>query len=231
MALKINDDLKLIFLHIPKTGGMFITLSLLKNYNFEEYDIFKNDINNTIKRCVNLIETGYKFLLHDKIINYKYFCFVRNPYERFISGIIYMNVEKDGFSNLHEVIMNIDNYKNCIVNTRRSDLETFAHLFLTQTHFIKNIPNITVLRFENLNSNFCDFLLKNGIKEILHENLPINNSMYNKKNFWEYYDTFVLNFVNNFFDEDFKTLGYEKYDNVLDFYYHMNKKHNPYKKD
>ena len=77
--------------------------------------------------------------------------------------------------------------------------------------------------------DFCDFLLKNGIKEISHEKTPINNSTYEEKHFWEYYDTFVLNFVNSFFDEDFKNFGFEKYDNVLDFYYQMNKKFNPYK--
>jgi hypothetical protein len=242
MALKINHDLKLVFLHIPKTGGMFITLSLLKNYNFEEYDIYENnsnqivnnkDINNKningIKRCTSLIENGYRYLLHEEIMNYKYFCFVRNPYERFISGILYSDIKKDGFSNLYEVIMNMENYKNCMVNTRLNDLEAYLHIFLTQSHFIKNIPNVTILKFENLNNNFCDFLLKNGIKEISHEKTPINISTYEEKHFWEYYDTFVLNFVNNFFDEDFKNFGFEKYDNVLDFYYQMNKKLNPYK--
>ena len=140
-----------------------------------------------------------------------------------------MDITKDGFSNIGQVIINMENYKNCLVNSPRRDLETYVHLFLTQSSCIKDIPNITILKFENLNDNLSDFLLKNGIKEILHQETPLNVSSYCSKNCWEYYDTFVLNFVNDYFDEDFKNFGFEKYNNVLDLYYHMKQKYKPYK--
>ena len=232
MVLIINDVLQICFIHIPKTGGMYIKNSLLTNYNFKEIDIIEyktiNEIEKIIKRCNNFIEKGYSHYLYKEIMDYKYFCFVRNPYERFISGIIYMNIAKDGFNNINEVINNMENYKNCLVNSPSRDVELYAHLFVLQCHFIKNIPNITILKYENLNNSFSGFLLKNGIKEITHDKTYINKSIY-KKNFWEYYDINLLNFINNYFDEDFKNFGYEKYNNILDFYYNMNKKYKPYK--
>ena len=157
MSLKINDELKIIFIHIPKTAGMFITESLKKNYNFIEYNGIKDLKNeNHIKKykCINLIENGYSFFKNLNLLNYKYFCVTRCPYERFISGILYCNINNDGFNNIKDVILNMENYKNGTVNNYYSDIETYVHLFISQYHFIKNIPNMTILNFENLNDNF-----------------------------------------------------------------------------
>ena len=141
-----------------------------------------------------------------------------------------MQTYKDGILNLKDCILNIENYKKGNVNNICRDLETYSHIFLTQYHFIQNIPNIVILQFENLNDNLCDFLLENGIKEINHELKPVNYSSYQAKKFWEYYDVYCLDFVNKLFDEDFKRFGFQKYTNIFDFYYHMIKKYNTYKK-
>jgi hypothetical protein len=233
MSFKINHELELVFIHLPKNGGNFITDSLLRYYNFEMYEsqeILKNENNNIRikKRADKLIESGYNFLLSTNLINYKFFCVVRNPYERFISAFEYLNLSKYEIFTLKDCILNMENFKKGLVNNLITDLNAYVHLFVRQTYFIKNIPNLTILHFENLNENFCDFLLKNGIKEIKHENIVLNKTNY-KINFWEYYDSNTLTFVNNYFDEDFKKFGFKKYDNILDFYYNMKQKYKPYK--
>ena len=231
MSLKINDELKIIFLHIPKTGGMFITFSLINYYNFKEHQKI-NDDNTELqvkKKCVKFIESGYTHLLTPQILNYKFFACVRNPYERFISGYLYVEANSYGFLNVNDTIRNLENFKNGLCYYMVCDLNIYIHLFITQTDFIKNYPNVTILQFDNLNSTFCDFLLKNGVTEIKHPNLIVNKVEYKNTKFWEYYDSYTLNFVNNYFDNDFKNFGFEKYHNVNDLYYHMIKKHNTYK--
>lgn len=237
MSLKINDDMKLIFIHIPKNGGIFIKGNILKFYKFRMYDKFDNIITNNIiderKKeylfLTKFTENGYSWLLNDKILNYKYFCVKRCPYDRFVSGFLYSS-NKNNIYTLKDCILNKDNFKNGKISNIVDDLSAYTHIFLTQCHYIQNIPNLTILNFEFLNDELCKFLLENGIKEILHENKPKNTTTkYKSKKFWEYYDSFSLDFVNEYFDEDFKFFGFPKYTNLSNFYYHMTAKYNPYK--
>jgi len=174
------------------------------------------------------IESGYSWLLNETLLNYKYFCIKRCPYDRFVSGFLYSS-NKNNIYTLKDCILSKEKFKNGKVENTVDDLSAYTHIFFTQCHFIQNIPNLTILCFDNLNNELCNFLLENGIKEILHENKPINASTTKSKKFWEYYDNFSLNFVNTYFDEDFKFFGYPKYTNISDFYYHMIIKHTPHK--
>ena len=233
MSLKINDDLRLIFIHIPKTGGIFIKDNILQKYNFRLYDKllntnFPSKIHKEKMIVDNFIEKDYSWLLNEKLMDYKYFCVRRCPYERFVSGFLYSS-NKHGINSLKDCILNKERYKNGKISNIFSDSGSYTHIFLTQYHFIKNIPNLTILNFDNLNNDLCKFLLDNGIKEIKHENKPRNVTKKTNSKFWEYYDSFSLNFVNEYFDEDFKFFGFTKYNNLSDFYYHMIIKHNPYK--
>jgi hypothetical protein len=99
-------------------------------------------------------------------------------------------------------------------------------VFVSQKQYIKNIPNLTILNFENLDKELSNYLKENDF-EIIHEKNKISkNSTFKEKNFWEYYDKFILDFVNEYFDEDFKNFNFPKYTSLIDFYYQMNKKYN-----
>lgn len=62
-----------IFIHIPKTGGTFIR-NFIKNKNF---NIINNEIHLTIKQSENYIS------------NVPSFCFVRNPWDFYVSRFFY----------------------------------------------------------------------------------------------------------------------------------------------
>jgi len=231
MSLIINNELKLIFIHVPKNAGGFIRKTLLNNYNFEIYDILDelSDDNKRIKKCINIIEFGYTWLINTKLQNYDVFCIIRNPYERFISGYLYIKTYREDIFTIKDLILNKDNLKNGIFKNTLVDLDTYCHIFITQSHFINGLPNLCILNYDNLNYNLCNFLLKKGITTIQHENIILNSSLYEKNGFWEYIDSFSLNFINTFFYDDFNKFGFEIFKNIFDFYYFMNKKYISYK--
>jgi len=238
MSIYINNEKKICFIHIVKNGGIYTSGNLVKLYNFTRYEgmaplsvDMKYYISNfnfrdatKIFNAVNkIINNGYSTFINSDILNYKYFCVTRCPYQRFISGLLY---SKKNYK------INMDNLKNFIINKEKlikgnlNDLLAYSHIFVTQSHYIKNIPNLTILTFENLDKDFCNYLKENDF-EILHNEKTIKkNSTFKEKNFWEYYDKFTFDFVNQYFDEDFKKFNFTKYNNLIDFYYQMNKKYN-----
>jgi hypothetical protein len=123
---------------------------------------------------------------------------------------------------LKNFIINKENLKN----ESYKEILTYSHVFVSQKQYIKNIPNLTILNFENLDKELSNYLKENDF-EIIHEKNKISkNSTFKEKNFWEYYDKFILDFVNEYFDEDFKNFNFPKYTSLIDFYYQMNKKYN-----
>jgi hypothetical protein len=236
MSLYINDETKLVFIHIPKNGGVFVSSQLVTYYNFKrnegmfplsiDYEQFIKSKNENYKiritRAIkNICNNGYKSIINEQILNYNFFCFSRCPYQRFISGILYSNESflKLDTNKIKDIILNINN----LANGKYLEILTYSHIFVTQSQFIKNIPNLKILNFENINNDLCDLLLTNNF-QLKHNDVPLNNTK-KSKNFWEYYDNFVLDFVNFHFDEDFKKFNYQKYNTLTDFYYNMKKKY------
>jgi hypothetical protein len=239
MSIYINKDKKLAFIHIVKNGGLYTSNNLLSFYNFERYEglipisvdikyflstFNKSDQLKIINKTNKIILDGYFSIIDSDILNYKYFCVVRCPYQRFISGILYSKsyIFNIDMNNLKNFIINKENFKNGLYN----DLLTYSHVFVTQSQYIKNIPNLTILNFENIDKELCIYLKENGFDIKHNENSVPKNSTFKDKNFWEYYDKFVFNFVNEYFDEDFKNFNFPKYTSLIDFYYQMNKKYN-----
>lgn len=92
----INHIKKYVYVHIPKTGGVSITNSLLENEGFNFKTHFSQDDLPSEVREKYLLggERQHKFLSQYKEIFQKdYFCFafVRNPFERAVSAWTYYN--------------------------------------------------------------------------------------------------------------------------------------------
>jgi hypothetical protein len=154
-------------------------------------------------------------------LDYKFFCFKRCPYQRFISGILFCGIN---ISNLKKFILDREKFKD----GNFFQVSQYAHIFVSQYQYIKNIPNLTILNFENINNDLCKYLISAGIEIKHNENNIKKNTSLKEKSFWEYYDKFVLDFVNEYFDEDFKNFNFPKYTSLIDFYYQMNKKYNSF---
>ena len=101
----INHDLKALYIHIPKTGGTYITSILSKYYGFKNYYLKRPDHNqfckifdNSVDKHENKLFGTYLYYKTspylNKIMNmdnfkwetYKIFTFVRDPINRLISG-------------------------------------------------------------------------------------------------------------------------------------------------
>lgn len=238
MSLYINNEKKIIFIHIVKNGGIFTSGKLINFYNFTRYEgmlplslnpyefirkyneLEQNIIVNTM---IKIIKNGYLSLINSDYLNYKYFCVIRCPYQRFISGILFCNNKNECVINdLKNYILNRENLKN----KHFTGYIDYSHIFVTQSQYLKNIPNLTLLNFENINKELCDFLKNNNFEIKHNEEKSYKNSSFKEKNFWEYYDKFIFDFVNEYFDEDFKNFNFPKYNSLIDFYYQMNKKYN-----
>jgi hypothetical protein len=191
----INHDKKAIFIHIPKTGGTYIRENLSKYYGFNFYvikrpdhDLFCNThkynksteytdfvanrehgilkyakTSNYINRMTNMNK--------DKWNNYKIFSFVRNPYDRFISGWNYLNLKHGINTSFEDFIDNKDNV---------SDFE-YIHSFMSQYNNMIDENNEFKIDFlgyfENIEEDFHNILLNIGFKknEIIHDLSKKNN--------------------------------------------------------
>ena len=220
----INHDKKAIFIHIPKNGGSYIAEILSKYYGFKNYYLQRPDhklfclnIDKSVKKHENKIHGTlmyYKTSLHiNKIMNmdidkwntYYIFSFIRNPYDRIISGWNYCNKYNIPF----------ENYININENTNSYD---YWHVFMSQTrHIINNKGKININfigKFENLENDLKIILNNIGIKNIIH-NTYIKNSK--KHDFYlKYYNNInIINNVNNILKEDLDNFDYKYLENNI----------------
>ena len=131
--------------------------------------------------------------------NYFIFTFVRNPYDRIVSGWNYCNKYKIPF----------DKYINIDKATNSFD---YWHVFMPQVRHIIG-PNgivkedLFIGKFENIEDDLKIVLEKIGINEIIHK--PFKKNSKKHANYKEYYhDDRVIEKVNEICDEDFKYLDY-----------------------
>ena len=229
----INHDKKAIFIHIPKTGGTYIRENLEKYYGFKFYIIKRPDHNdfchsdlyiknqqfkdfvanrehgilkyakssNYINRMINMNNIKWK--------SYKIFCFVRNPYDRLVSGWNFLNSKHNINTSFEDYIKKKDNV---------SDFE-YIHSFMSQYNNMINendLFSIDLLgKFENIEDDFKKILINIGFEEsdIIHDKNKKNN--FEHKSYWEIINNqTLLNNVNNICDDDFKYFHYKKSENI-----------------
>ena len=225
----INHDLKTVFIHIHKTGGTYISYMLQKYYGFKNYylrrpdhDIFCMNKKKTTKylNYENRIHGVLNYFKTSPFINkkmnmtpqkwdtYYKFCFIRNPYDRIISGWYHVNKLNIPFSNY------LNLYNRC------NDVE-FMHVFMPQ---VRNIINEKgkldinfIGQFENLEEDFQKVLKNIGVKDIIHE---VSKKMNKREHdaFYTYFSQGALNKVNVILKEDFKYLNFKMFDNITDFF-------------
>lgn len=191
--IKENDDLKAIFIHIPKNAGISI-----------EEAIFGRKVGHH-----RMIE--YCAFDEKKFKEYYKFTVVRNPFDRLVSAFFFLKAggrnENDrmwALQNLFE-IDSFEEFIDSLKRRKRFFKNTMKHLhFLPQYYFLEdfngNIPLDKTIHFEKLNDGFfevCNDLNIKG-KKLEHKNKS-------KRSDWNiYYDDNTKDFVYNIYKKDFK---------------------------
>lgn len=219
----INHDKKAVFIHIPKTGGSYVAEILSKNYGFKRYylqrpdhKIFCQGKDQSVDKHENKIHGTLMYYKTSPYINnimnmdenkwntYFIFTFVRNPYDRIVSGWNYVNRYNIPF----EKYINIGDKANAY---------DYWHVFMSQTrHLISNNGKIRadyIGKLEDLENNLRYLLNKLGFDHILHKLFLKNEKKH--KNYKLYYeDNSIIEKVNLIIEEDLKNLDYEEIKNI-----------------
>lgn len=212
----INHDLKAIYLHIPKTGGSYISSILTNYYGFKNYYLKRPDHNQFCKIYDSSVDKHenklygtylyYKTSIHlNKIMNmnenkwkqYKIFTFIRDPINRLISGYKYCK-ENNHYKNLSfDIFIKKSINLNCW---------TYWHCFMPQIRHIVNENNENICFYigkqENLENDLNEVLNMFGLN-IIHKPF-LKNKTNNRENIQYDHD-----FLKKMFNEDYTRLYHD----------------------
>jgi len=224
----INHEKKSIFIHIPKTAGIYVRENLSNYYGFELFclkrpdhiKICKTDVklnkNNQLCFCNKALSVlnYYKTSKHlsdlmdmdeEKWNTYYKFCFVRNPYDRIVSAWNYtcqteqLNISFNKYLKLKDIV----------------NENEYFHVFFPQSKQLLNDKNEICFdfigKYENLEDDLKKILITIGFKEdeINHTKMAKNKRPHKSKNIL-IKDQETLEMVNEICNSDFEILDYEK---------------------
>ncbi len=221
----INHDLKAIFIHIHKTGGSYVASVLKRFYGFETYylkrpdhDIFclnrfKNPNQKNYENRVHGVYMYYKTspqlnakmgMTPQKWDSYYKFTFIRNPYDRMVSGWNHMKKSS-------KIPLPFDRYVT--MKSMVSDME-YIHTFMNQAQHIWNERRQLVVNFighfERLEEDLDKVLTHLGIYYRIHNPYQRINS-HAHLHYSAYFNQGALDVVNGLIAEDLKYFGSSEY--------------------
>ncbi len=199
---------KIIFIHIPKTGGLTIEKILIDYYGFRlftfkhgpyEFLHFSRNRLGFLNYIMTQSEESKQYNLSEFFI----FAFVRNPYERSISSINYLYQRS--------ITLNIPfpNSMDQFITVSRTNPYFYCHFNLSQTDCLRNLKGEVQVnfigRFENFKEDLSRLLfevLGLPVKDIfgIHENKNSSQLIFNK--------SYIRDTVTTVHAEDFRMFGY-----------------------
>jgi len=199
-----NDNINLLFIHIPKTGG-----SNFENYMSYKYNIPLNEKSLSTKRLNNI---SYQHLLYTDIIrnnnihpdftinfhNINIITFVRNPYSKIISELFFFRLINSSSTPEEVFIAMKDTF---LVNDNTYDNHNLPQYMFVIDENNNVINNIKIIKTETLtddlkNIGFDDFYFF------------VNSDNINK-DYSKYYNSDSIKLVNEYYEKDFFYFRYE----------------------
>ena len=200
-------DKNILFIHIPKTAGTVIENEIKKHTKQKLYSGYGNTILETPFNKSSLqhqyYTTIYKYRkkLNVNFKNIKVFCCIRNPYNRIISDLFWLELINKNSSPEKVKKVILENY------LYRDDVKIDGHntpqyKYVTDENE-KLLPNIKIFKCEELNkcnNELCKFL-----------NLNINVVRPNvNKNYSKYLNKETISIINKFYKKDFEIFNFQK---------------------
>jgi len=180
---------KILFLHIPKTGGTSVDDYFSKKFKVEL---------NPACLCRRLPGSSFPLeqLTYKQVMRFvkdkvRVLTVVRNPYERIVSdlffrGKIKQDSSKDKVYSLLKKHIEENNENHCI----------------PQYEFIQGAPNVCILHTETLTED----MRRIGYSDF-NEKANVNKS---KVNYYDYLNDNSIRLINSYYDKDFELFKYKK---------------------
>lgn len=176
----ISDKYKIVFIHIPKNAGTFITYCL-KQIDEDIRYIYSNSFGHQTYSFLQNLD------LFENIKDYTFFCVLRNPYDNILS---FYNFTRS----------------NALYKDLTFTEQINKYGFLYQMAYIKDlsnniVKNIHIINFKNLINEFKNFLINNNVEiskidfskmNKINKTIYIKNELSNEE----------LNFLNDRFPEE-----------------------------
>jgi hypothetical protein len=175
--------------------------------NLEYDNSFFNKVLGILSYCKTSIYLNEKMNMNEEKWNtYIKFCFIRNPYDKLLSGWRHFKILFNRNISLYEYLNYYSNKNNV------SDIE-YGHVFMSQkTQIQDNNGNCGVDiigRFENLEEDFRFILTKIGFSCINHKEKKVNVSNISNTDIIRL-EVREIKLINKIFKEDFDTFHYKQ---------------------
>ena len=205
-----NNDINVLFIHIPKTGGTSLEQYFSSKYNIplNNKSLFCNiqdeqllneniEINSSLQHITYTQLVKYSKIFNINFNNIKIITIVRNPYERFVSDLFFLKLITT--DKTKEEVFNILN--KYIVSDNHDNHNIPQYKFITNDKG-EIIQNIHILKTESLT---------NEIKNLGYIDFDVYvNINTNKVNYFNYLNNESIKIINNFYHLDFILFNYDK---------------------
>jgi hypothetical protein len=199
----IDHQKKLIFVHIPRTGGTSIS-SVLSNNEKSALNIHplnKNFLSNSLSNYFKFTSIRNPF---DRLVSVYHYCIRENfsiVYSKTNNGIIFG--KKNEMLSFEEFVFEVQNYKN---STSFYNYHKKFFILYPLSYWLYKNDKICVdyiIRFENINEGW-EYISK---KFNLDRNLPKFNET-KRDDYKSYYNSSTKKIVEEFYKDDLNNFNY-----------------------
>lgn len=156
MFIFLQDDKYYVYIHIPKNNGKTIRTSYKTNKNIT---IVKSYWGRNFKLNLDLAHIPYilKDAYIDSDIEYNYFTYTRNPYDRIISAYFYKNPNQN-INDLKIFIKNVLSITVFSLEFHKDIIHYYPQYLFVCDNSLHISPNIHISKLETIKSyNLIDY--------------------------------------------------------------------------
>jgi len=193
-TLRPWDIHRCIFIHIPKTGGVSVSKGLFGQ-------------GGTTHAPLSAIQQAFS---PDDFRSYFKFTFVRNPWDRLVSGYEFLRagVPDVPDKQISEKVASLGDFRNFVYWIRDTDAGEGMH-FLAQHNYVNTVDSEMEMDFighyETFDEDFSKVAERLGIKT----KLPHLNATPTRRHYIEYYDSTTTDIIGNVYRKDIELFGYD----------------------